>query len=159
MIPQKSHIPKNEFWEASYRNSSFDFFCFAFPKTSKRKWMLFHIPFNYNAVSPPLKLDLFKGLPSCKSFWSSQVTKLKSLEIKFRSFWRKFTLSPNLLSWVPHSTSTSEKENKTSKLTLTIISTVNQQELNRAIQVTNWGPQETVLKILALRVSVFIMWE
>lgn len=58
----------------------------------------------------------FKGISSFESFQSSQVPERKSLDIRFRSFCRKFSLSPNLLSWMAHSTSGSEKESKTLKL-------------------------------------------
>lgn len=50
----------------------------------------------------------FLGVPSCKKVWRTQVTKLKSLEIKFRSFCHKFSLSPILRSWTHSSSRSSE---------------------------------------------------
>lgn len=57
-----------------------------------------HSPFNIRHLRQLGELPSWE-VPSCKSLWRTQVIKLKSLEIKFRSFCRKFTLSPILRSW------------------------------------------------------------
>lgn len=61
--------------------------------------------FKLMKCAPPEKKSLLES--PYASFWCSQVPEQKSLAIRFRSFCRKFSLSPNLLSWVAHSTSSS----------------------------------------------------
>ena len=56
-----------------------------------------------------------KGVSSFESVLS-QVPERRSLDIRFTSFCRKFSLSPILLNWMAHSTSGSAKESKISKL-------------------------------------------